>query len=87
MNIEFNPSSPTGLGASQSAARRTPSVNESEPAAFEQTRALEQKLSEVPTSRPEAVAKARALIADDQYPPQLTMSRIASLLAIHLKEP
>jgi hypothetical protein len=85
MNIEFNPSSPTGLGATQSAARRAPSVTESESSSFEQTRALEQKLSQLPDTRPEEVARARTLIADNQYPPQLMMNRIASLLAIHVK--
>ena len=86
MHIEFNPSRPTGPGASQSVTRRTPEVADSEAASFEQTRALEQKLSQVPDSRPDQVDRARALVADVQYPPQEMMNRIASLLALHIKK-
>ncbi len=86
MQIEFNPGRPTGPGASQSVTRRTPAVPDSEPASFEQTRALEQKLAQVPATRPEQVERARSLIEDVQYPPQEMMNRIASLLALHLKK-
>ena len=85
MPIEFNPSRPPGAGASQSVTRRQPAVTDSEPASFEQTRALEQKLSTLSASRPEQVERARSLIADVQYPPNEMMNRIASLLALHLK--
>jgi hypothetical protein len=85
MHIEFNPGRPTGPGASQSTPPRTQVVSDSETASFEQTRALEQKLSLASESRPEEVSRARSLIADVKYPPEEMMSRIANLLAMHVK--
>lgn len=87
MHIEFNPSRPNdGPGASQSVNRRAPVPAETDAVTFEGTRALEQKLADIPATRPAEVERARSLIADVKYPPQEMMSRIASLLAMHIKK-
>lgn len=85
MHIEFNPGRPTRTEMSPSAARRAPAAAGSEPASFEQTQALEQKLARTPDTRPEEVERARSLISDVQYPPEEMMNRLASLLAMHIK--
>lgn len=46
--------------------------------------ALDNALQSVPATRPEAVARATALISDVNYPPQEIIKKLAVLLAIHL---
>ena len=48
---------------------------------FESAAVLEKKLADVPEVRPEAVARARDLIASTNYPPPETIDKIAALLA------
>jgi len=43
--------------------------------------ALEQALGSSPTSRPEMVERAKALIADPNYPSSDTLSAVSRLLA------
>lgn len=45
---------------------------------------LQQTLQNLPTTRPEAVARARQLIADPGYPPAEMLQFMAEQFAIHL---
>ena len=53
---------------------------------FEQTQQLEKTLATLPDARPEQVARARALIADPNYPSNAQMNRVAGLLAANWSE-
>ena len=44
------------------------------------------KVNEVPVVRPEKVDQARELMTATSYPPVELLTRIANLLAVHLKE-
>lgn len=46
--------------------------------------ALEQTLQSLPDSRPEEVKRARALLANPDYPPQQTLQILAQQLAVRL---
>lgn len=50
---------------------------------LDESRALEARFSDAPEVRPDVVARARALVADPQYPPAETIRKIANLLAIN----
>ena len=54
--------------------------------AFDSSRALEAKLSDVPDVRPEKVERARHLVGDPTYPPRETIRKIATLLALAKSE-
>jgi hypothetical protein len=56
---------------------------EGAPASFEASEGLNQALAANPEVRPDEVARARALIASEQYPPDVMVERIARLLALH----
>jgi hypothetical protein len=51
------------------------------PDAFANSTALDEALQNLPAARPDAVARARDLIADPGYPSSGTLSQISSLLA------
>ena len=52
---------------------------------FEQASALNSALAEAPTVRADEVARAKELVKDSGYPPPYALTRIARLLAIHMK--
>jgi len=54
-------------------------------AAFENSRALEAGLDQLPDVRADKVEEARKLIADPAYPPRETLRRIATLLAMEME--
>ena len=54
--------------------------------AFDNSRALEARLSDVPDVRPEKVERAKHLIGDPTYPPRETIRKIATLLALAQSE-
>ncbi len=85
MDIKFNPSQPTESAVKNSVTRSPAAARSAETVPFEQAQALERSVKELPLSRPDKVAHARALVADVQYPPMETMDRIASLLALHMQ--
>ena len=86
MEIEFNTNRVAKPSAGQPVASRSPvrPVDDSVP--FEGTRALEQKLKEIPLVRPDKVEGGKTLAADVKYPPTELLDRISSLLAIHSKD-
>jgi hypothetical protein len=59
-----------------------PVDSEPDVSAFENSRALETQLTQLPDVRPEKVDDAKRLIGDPAYPPRVTIQRIATLLAI-----
>jgi hypothetical protein len=50
---------------------------------FENSRALETQLNQIPDARAGKVDEARKLASDPAYPPRETIRKIAALLAIH----
>jgi hypothetical protein len=84
MEVEFNPSLNVNPGASQPVNRREKIQPADTTMSFERTQALEKSLQETPPVRPEAVARASALIADENYPSDGTLNKMAGLLAGNL---
>ena len=85
MEIEFNPTRvlPPDLASSRVMRAFEPRAPR-DGAAFASTAALDQAVSRIPVVRPEAVNRAKALLATVNYPPEETMNSIANLLAIHI---
>jgi hypothetical protein len=85
MEIEFNPSRVPKAEPSQPVARpsATPAAEDT---SFQVSAALQDKLKNMPTIRPEKVAQAKALVSDSKYPPNDVLDRIAVLLAINVKQ-
>jgi hypothetical protein len=54
--------------------------------AFENSRALEARLEQLPDIRPDKLETGRRLIGDPAYPPRETIQRIATLLGIELSK-
>ena len=89
MEIEFNPSRKTDPAGSQplnQPVKRPAAAPATEPATFDAAQSLERSVKDLPLVRPEEVVRARALVADVKYPPDEMMSRIASLLAMHINK-
>ena len=84
MEIEFNPRQYPKPGVSQPVTRQPATSQAQEAAPFARSQALENAVTQAPTVRPEKVEQARAMIADKSYPPEELVSRIASLLAMHV---
>jgi hypothetical protein len=91
MEVELNPGLNVNAGSSQPVARQNSiqtSDNNIQPSdttmSIGRTQALEQTLQETPQIRPEMVARANALVADDNYPSDETLNQMAGLLAGHL---
>lgn len=60
--------------------------SDSEVSGFENSRALEARLKELPNVRQDIVHHGRRLIGDPAYPPRETIQKIAALLALKSKE-
>jgi MoxR-like ATPase len=86
MEIEFNPGVRTNTGISQSVARQENTQPAENTMPFERTQALEKTLKDTPV-RPEMVARASALVADANYPPDDLLGKIAGVLANHINNP
>ena len=54
-------------------------------ASFDSSKALNRSLSLVPDVRPDVVARARQLIADVNYPPEVAINKISDLLAMKIR--
>lgn len=50
---------------------------------FENSKALEKQLKDLPEVRTEKLERARSLVGHPQYPPSETMNGLANLLAVH----
>jgi hypothetical protein len=86
MEIEFNPGLKADAAISQPITRRenTPPAENTMP--FERTQALEKTLKES-SIRPETVARASALVADENYPSDELLNKVAGVLAGHINQP
>ena len=84
MDTERKCSAARANGSSQ--ARRSSHASNalSDAAAFVDWPALQQTLQDLPDSRPEAVARARRLIADADFPSEDSEEMLAELLAVQL---
>jgi len=60
--------------------------SDSDMSVFDNSRALEARLKELPDVRREKVHDAKRLIGDPTYPPRETLQRIAALLAMNSKD-
>jgi hypothetical protein len=85
MEIEFNPGRLSGPGGSQTVARQASTTSTDAALPHKRAQALEQTLRDAPQVRPEAVERARALVADVKYPPEEILDRLAALLAAHIQ--
>ena len=83
MEIEFNPSLKPDIGISQPVVRRENTQSAENTMPFERTQALEKTLKES-SVRPEAVARASALVADENYPSDELLNKVAGVLAGHI---
>jgi hypothetical protein len=84
MEVNFNPSLSVNTGTGQQVVRQ----NNIQPAdttmSFDRTQALEKTLQQASPVRPEAVAKASALVADENYPSDRVLNQMAGLLSSKL---
>lgn len=85
MEIEFNPGRVPKAESSHPVARPQAAAR-AEDTSFQVSAALQDKLKNMSTVRPEKVTQAKALVSDSKYPPGDVLDRIAVLLAIHVKE-
>ena len=77
--------SASGVGGITPQKRSAPAAKAAAaPDSFANSSALEEAVKNLPASRPEAVAQARDLIADPNYPSAETLRQISHLLADHL---
>jgi hypothetical protein len=85
MEVEFNPGLSVNSGTGSSVARQQNTQPATQPAdtnmSFERTQALQKSLQETSQIRPGAVTQASALIADDSYPSDDLLGKMAGLLA------
>ncbi len=82
MEVKFNPGLNVNSGAGQSPVARQPETSPVDTTmSFERTQALEKTLQANSPIRPEAVTRASALVADDNYPGDDALDKVAGLLA------
>jgi hypothetical protein len=83
MEIEFNTRRIPTAESSPTVTRRSDPSAATEAVSFAASDSLKSQLNNLSASRPEQVAKAKALAADGKYPPDDVLDRMAVLLAIH----
>ena len=86
--MQVNPSHQNDpVGQTELVRRRAvPQKSAAEDAAsFERSTALNEALAETPDVRPEVVARARALVGDPTYPPEVAIKKISQLLAMKIQ--
>jgi hypothetical protein len=85
MEIEFNTGRLARTEAGQPTAKRAAASDAAAAVSFSKLDALKGRLAAQPATRPEAVARAKELVADENYPPDYVLDRVAVLLAVHAK--
>jgi hypothetical protein len=80
MEIEFNTGRIPQQGYSQPAVRQTANPAQPDTASFSTSDSLNSQLSSMSTVRPEQVARARELVADENYPSDEVLNRVANRL-------
>ena len=82
VNTDFSAGAVGGISPQRPSAPAAKSAAASD--SFASSNALERAVRNLPASRPEAAAQARALAADPNYPPPGALRQISLLLADHL---
>ena len=86
MEIEFSPSQLPPPGQNGPVVRPGTTSAPAETPTFQGLGDLQSKLNDLALTRPDKVANAQAALSGgSKYPPDWLLDRIASLLAIHLK--
>jgi hypothetical protein len=80
MEIEFNTGQIPPGDFSQPAARQSASAPAPDTASFSASASLNSQMSSLSTVRPEQVARARGLVADEGYPSDEVLSKVADRL-------
>lgn len=86
MEVNLNPGQIVNAGTSQPVTRQPSTQPAENTMSFERIQALESNLKETAPIRPEAVARANALVSDPNYPSDDLMSKIAGVLAKHIQD-
>jgi hypothetical protein len=86
MEIDFNPGRVPKSDLGQPVVGRGASAAAAETASFPSTTSFVSKLNEISPVRPDRVEQAKALVADETYPPFELLMRIAALLAVHFED-
>ena len=86
MEVKLNPGLSVNAGASQPVIRQPSTQPADQAMSFERTQALEKLLQQTSPVRPEAVAKASSLVADENYPSDGMLNQMAGLLANRLAQ-
>jgi hypothetical protein len=86
MEVELNPGRMVNTGINQPVARQQSTQPAENTMSFERIQALETNLKETAQIRPEAVARANALVSDPSYPSDESLNKIAGILAKHIQD-
>jgi hypothetical protein len=82
VNTNFSASGVGGIVPRKPAA--TAAKTDAAPDPFASSSALESAVNNLPASRPDAVARAKELAADPNYPPPSVLRQVSTLLAANL---
>jgi hypothetical protein len=84
MEIEFNPSQlpPSGPSGTVTRAETAPAADNA--VSLQSATELQDKLKNIPLTRPNKIAEIKPLSSSVKYPPDQILDSIAALLAIHL---
>jgi hypothetical protein len=86
MDVELNLNRVGPVSPPQAPPRTREAGEVADKTEFSGSEALTQALDQVPDARPGQVERARQLVGSVKYPPDETLSRIATLLAMHLTQ-
>jgi len=84
MEVNLNPGLSVNAGTGKPVLRQEETQPADTAMSFERTQALEKMLQQTSPVRPEAVAKASSLVADENYPSDGMLNQLAGLLASKL---
>lgn len=85
MEIEFNTNRIAKADYGEGVTRPATSATGDNSAAFSAS-SLADKLNQIPLARPEKVEHGAKLVSHQHYPPDDLLDRIATLLALHVKQ-
>ncbi len=86
MEVNLNPGQMVNAGTSQPVPRQQSTQPAENTMSFERIQALESNLKETAQIRPEAVARANALVSDPNYPSDDLLNKVAGVLAKNIQE-
>lgn len=86
MEVELNPGRIVNTGMNQPVQRQEATQPAENTMSFERIQALETNLKETAQIRPEAVARASALVSDPNYPSDDLLSKVAGVLAKNIQD-